>query len=171
MKLYYSEQELQNIKKEDAIDLISFEYFGEIYYYKDVQSIIVSEGTSSEPLEWKVYLNNDNFILLSSIEKLNDFKLKITRFELLKIKINIEDIEDIISEKVIDKIIHNLNLEIKSRDKIFDSTINQINENFNIVKEKYLEEISNLNNLKLTDFKEIIKDFNEIKDNLSELVE
>ena len=125
MKLYYSENELKNITEEESISLVSFEYYGEIYFYKNVQSIIVSEGTTIEPLEWKVFLNNDNFIILKSKKELKEFNLKMSRFELLKIKINIDKIEDIVSEDIINKIKTNITKESNDRNLIFNETINR----------------------------------------------
>ena len=171
MKLYYSEDELKNITEEESISLVSFEYYGEIYFYKDVQSIIVSEGTTIEPLEWKVFLNNDNFVTLRNKKELSDFKLKMSRFELLKIKINIDKIEDIVSEDIINKIKENITKESNDRNSIFNQTINNFNKKLNEMNEKYQLEINKLTNLKTEDFNKIIKELNEIKSELSEMVE
>jgi len=171
MKLYYSEDELKKITEEESISLVSFEYYGEIYFYKDVQSIIVSEGTTVEPLEWKVFLNNDNFMILNSEKKLTEFKLKMSRFELLKIKINIDKIEDIVSENIINKIKENITKESNGRNLIFNETINNFNKKLNEINEKYQLEINKLTNLKTDEFNKIIKELNEIKSDLSEMVE
>jgi hypothetical protein len=168
MKLYYNENELLNLSENELYNLISFEYSGEIYFYKDVQSIQISEGTKKEPLEWKVILNNNNFIYLFSLKELNNFKLKMTRFELLKVKINIDKVEDIISNQIIEKI--NSNIENYLNNELFNFK-EEHKLKLKEINDAYLIEINKLINIKKEDFEEILFNLTHISKELNDLIE